>query len=414
MRTFKTTSDYPMIPFEEALRILDERIEPLAAKRVRLEELGPGVVLASEVRSAQAVPPFPASTMDGYAVRASDGVARRRVLGEQEAGYLADVAIDEAQCLRIMTGAPLPAGADAVIPVEHTREQDGWMSTSLSPSPGLNVRPIGSDIAPGQLVLPAGTTLGPAEIGVLAALGEYEPEVYPAPRVAILATGDELAAAGDDLLPGQIRDSNSYVLAAAVREIGYQAMRVARVADSLDSLSESLQECVTVADLVLTTGGVSMGTRDLVKPVLEELGTVHFGRVAVKPGLPLTFATVLGTPVLGLPGNPVSTLVGFEMVVRPVLRRMAHRTARWRPECDAILEHPVRHDADRLEFQRARIERRHGLWFARTMGSQASSRLLSLVGANALIRIPRGIGDLPAGATVRAVRIDRPETEISP
>jgi len=204
------------------------------------------------------------------------------------------------------------------------------------------------------------------------------------------------------------------VLAAAIRGAGAQARRVARIADTRAALRAALLEAVQDADLVISTGGVSMGTHDLVKPVLEELGTVHFGRVAVKPGLPLTFATVSGTPVIGLPGNPVSTLVGFEMEIRPVLRAMAHRRARWRPERQVRLAHSIRHEEARLEFQRAHIELIEGTWWARATGSQASSRLLSLVGANALLRIPRGTGDLPEGASVTAVLIDSPEQDVAP
>jgi molybdopterin molybdotransferase len=414
MTMFKTQSDYPMIPFEDAMRILAERIRPLAAQPMALDAVAVGTVLAQDVRASEAVPAFDAATMDGYAVIAQDRDARRHVLGESEAGRPAAQRVSPGECVRIMTGAPLPDGADAVIPVEYTQEALGWMTASLAARPGLNVRPAGSDVATDQLVLPAGSVLGPAEIGLLAALGEFWPCIYPAPRVAVLATGDELAAQGESLKPGQIRDSNSYILAAAIRSIGCHVTRVSRIADSHMALRSAIQDAVSSTDIVLTTGGVSMGTRDLVKPVLEELGTVHFGRVAVKPGLPLTFATVEEVPVIGLPGNPVSTLVGFEVEVRPVLRAMGHRTARWRPEREVLLEHAVRHDADRLEFQRATVQVRDGDWWARTTGSQVSSRLLSLVGANALLRIPRGTGDLPAGALVMAILIDEPETDVAP
>ena len=413
MTMFKTQSDYPMIPFEEALSILEARIRPLDPRPTLLELINAGTVLAEDIVASEAAPPFEASTMDGYAVIAGDGTARRRVLGEQHAGVADHFRVGPGECLRIMTGAPLPEGADAVIPVEYTREADGMMVSDLLVRSGVNVRAAGSDVARGQLVLPAESVLGPAEIGLLATLGVHEPAIYPLPRVAILATGDELVA--KDTVPGrgQIRDSNSYVLAAAIRAAGCEPIRSTRIADSFEALRTAIQKAVTQADLVITTGGVSMGTKDLVKPVLEELGTVHFGRVAVKPGLPLTFATVAGVPVIGLPGNPVSTLVGFEMEIRPVLRAMAHQQARFRPERQVRLAHAIRHEADRLEFQRARIDQRDGAWWASTMGSQASSRLLSLVGANALLRIPRGTGDLPEGALVSAILIDAPEVDMA-
>jgi len=403
-----------MIPFEEAMAFLEARIRPLPARRTPLDEVEIGAVLAEDIIAAEAVPTFDASTMDGYAVIAADGKLPRRMLGERQAGHTDERHLAPGECMRIMTGAPLPGGADAVIPVEFTREDQGWMHSELEPRVGLNIRPAGSDVARGQTVLQSDSVLGAAEIGLLAALGVSDPAIYPSPRVAILATGDELVPQGQALQPGQIRDSNSYVLAAAIRAIGAQARRLARIADTRSALRAALLEAVQDADLVISTGGVSMGTHDLVKPVLEELGTVHFGRVAVKPGLPLTFATVSGTPVIGLPGNPVSTLVGFEMEIRPVLRAMAHRKARWRPERQVRLAHAIRHEEARLEFQRAHIALSEGTWWARTTGSQASSRLLSLVGANALLRIPRGTGDLPEGASVTAVLIDEPEQDIAP
>ncbi len=413
MNEFATQSPYPMIPFEQAMAIVWQHVGPLAPRRVPLDD-ALGLVLAQEVCAEGPHPPFAASTMDGYAVRAADGVAPRRVLAEQEAGRVLAVALEPGTCVRIMTGAPLPAGADAVIPVELTQESEGWMQAQASIEPVRNVRPIGADLAAGQRVLPADTTLGPAEIGLLASLGVAEPLVYPRPRVAILATGDELVGQGQPLAPGQIRDSNSYVLAAAIRGIGCQPLRLPRIADTRDALRQAILAALPEADLVLTTGGVSMGTRDLVKPVLEELGTVHFGRVAIQPGKPLTFATVQGTPVLGLPGNPVSTLVGFEMVVRPMLREMANVRARHRPEREVRLRQPVRHDPERLEFQRARLQYQEGEWWAVTTGSQLSSRLMSLVGANALLCIPQGVGNLPEGVQVRAILIHEPESEEMP
>jgi molybdopterin molybdotransferase len=403
-----------MISFEEAIETLMRTVRPLEPRRIALDDLTVGTVLAEAVLAPEEVPSAPTSTMDGYAVIASDASPRRRVLAEAEAGRRVDVHVGPGECTRIMTGAPLPHGTDAVIPVEQTQESDGWMATGAGVGPGTNVRAVGSDVARGQRVLERGTALTPAAIGILATLGLGHPLVYPQPRVAILATGDELAPQGASLDAGQIRDSNSYTLAAAIRALGCDVTRSARIADTYDTLRQAIEEAVQGSDLVLSTGGVSMGTRDLVKPVLEELGTVHFGRVAIKPGLPVTYATVAGVPVIGLPGNPVSTLVGFEVVVRPVLRAMAHRAARWRPERPVTLRHAIRHEASRLEFQRALVECVDGVWYADTTGAQVSSRLLSLVGANALLRIPRGTGDLPAGTVVTAIFTDEGETDVAP
>lgn len=410
MNDFATQSAYPMIPFDQAMAIVREQVGPLAPRRIPLEDAC-GLALAEEVLSEEPQPTFAASTMDGYAVLAADGVQPRRVLAELEAGRAPSVALVQGACVRIMTGAPLPPGADAVIPVELTVERDGWMHAQAAVPPGRNVRPVGADLEAGQQVLALGTALGPAEIGLLASLGVVAPLVVPRPRVAVLATGDELVALGQPLAPGQIRDSNSYTLAAGIRALGCEPLRMPRIADTREALREAICAAVAQADLVLTTGGVSMGTRDLVKPVLEELGTVHFGRVAIQPGKPLTFATVLGVPVLALPGNPVSTLVGLEVVVRPILRRLGNLRARYRPVQEVRLRHAIHHDPERLEFQRGSVSYQDGTWWASTKGSQSSSRLLSLVGANALLCIPQGVGDLPQGATVQAILIREPENE---
>jgi len=413
MTRFATTSKYPMISWEEAWAMVAKTVTPLAPSLVGLLGLQ-GLVLAEEIVASGNMPPFAASKMDGYAVIAGEGTSARRVLGEQDAGNMLDVEVTPGTTVRIMTGAPLPKGADAVIAVEHTSETDGVMYPQRAVRPNEHVRLAGQDIAIGDLVIAKGTVMGAAEIGLLAMVGRAEALAHPRPRVAVMATGDELVPPGEPLAPGQIHDSNSYALCAAVQAAGGIARRIDRSIDNEDSLREALLGAVEDADLVITSGGVSMGTRDLLKPVLASLGKVHFGRVAIRPGKPLTFATIQGVPVFSLPGFPVSSLVTFENTVRPALRIMAGHKALWRPEVEACLSHPVRHAPDRMEFQRATVTQRDGMYWATTTGSQVSSRLKSLVGANALLRIPRGIGDLEEGATVTAVLINQPETEQSP
>ncbi|MBC7234752.1 MAG: molybdopterin molybdotransferase MoeA [Chloroflexi bacterium] len=408
MDEFHTESAYPMISFERAWEIVAAHVRPLPPVEAGLREMV-GCVLAEDVRSQVDVPSFPASRMDGYAVVAADTSWEREVLGEEDAGEALDVVVRPGTALRIMTGAPLPHGADAVIPVEDTSEEGGIVRLKRMVRPGENVRPIGSDLAKGEVAVPAGTVMGPAEIGLVATLGLATARIYPKPRVMVLATGDELVQPGQPLGPGQIYDSNSFALCAAVELAGGMALRGERVIDTEEALRASLLQAIEQADLVITSGGVSMGTRDLVKPVLESLGRIYFGRVAIKPGKPLTFAQVRGVPVFGLPGFPVSSLVTFEMVVRPAMRLLAGHRALWRPEVQARLSHPLRHDDDRTEFQRAVIIRRDGTYWASTTGAQASSRLKSLLGANALLRIPQGVGDVPEGATVTAILIDQPE-----
>lgn len=413
MRSFSTQSGYPMISFEQAWEIVRMRVHPLEPRRYGLSELA-GLVLAEEIIAETDFPPFPAATMDGYALIAADGAQPCRVLGEREAGDARETALERGQCLRIMTGAPLPAGADAVIPVEETHEAAGLMTPRRAVRAGENVRRRGDDIVAGALALSQGVALGPAEVGLLASLNRAQALAHPRPRVAILATGDELVAPGEPLGPAQIPDSNSPALAAAVQLAGGVMVSARRIADREDELRAALLTATAEADLVLTCGGVSMGTRDLVKPLLEALGEVHFGRVAIKPGKPLTYATVGRAHLFGLPGNPVSSLVMFELFARPVMRLLAGQRAVQRPRVQARLTHRIRHEADRLEFQRATLTMRDGEWLATTTGIQSSSRLLSLTGANALLHIPRGVGDLEAGSMVAAMRLDLPEAEETP
>jgi len=400
--------DGQMIELEEAWRRIHVRLAPLPPLDLPLADLV-GCVLAEEVAAEEAVPPFPASRVDGWAVVAADDTPRRRILvGEGAAGHMPAVRVTRGVAARVMTGAPLPHGADAVVMVEDSAEEDGCVCFSRPVRPGDGVRPAGSDLAVGQVVLRPGTVLGPAEIGLLAAAGRPTARVHPRPRVALVATGDELVEPGERPGPGQIRNSNSYALLAAVRRAGGEPLSLGIAPDDVAEQRALILEALEQADVLITSGGVSMGVRDFVKPLLAELGAVHFSRVRQKPGKPFTFATVRGKPCFGLPGNPVSSLVVFELYVRPALRRMAGHALLWRPEVQARLRHPVARDVVRTEFQRALLEREGGEWRARTTGTQASSRLLSMVGANGLLRLPPG-PPLPAGAAVTAILVERPE-----
>lgn len=403
-----TESPYPMIEIEEAWQRIAALIRPLAAIRLPIDSAF-GHVLAEDVIAMENLPPFPSSAMDGYAVLSADESPERRVIGTQAAGQVEPLRVGPGTAARIMTGAPLPPGADAVIKIEDTIECNGMVRLLARVSPGENVRPVGQDLAAGDLVLEKGAVLGPAEIGLLAAVGRTEVLVHPKPKVAIMATGDELVPPGQTPAPGQIRDSNSYALLAAVQAAGGTPLHLGLIPDREDALRAAILEGVANADMLLTSGGVSMGTHDLVKPLLAELGQIHFGRVASKPGKPLTFVTVQGVPVFGLPGFPVSSLVSFENFVRPALRLMAGHRKLWRPEIAVRLSHPVRHEPDRTEFQRAVASQRDGAWWAETTGVQVSGRLKSLVGANALLRLPRGSGDFAQGEEVMAILIEQPE-----
>jgi molybdenum cofactor synthesis domain-containing protein len=288
--------------------------------------------------------------------------------------------------------------------VEFTKEQDGHIRIMAQVESGSNVRPIGQDLAQGELVLSQGTYLGAPEIGLLAMIGHTEVLVYPAPRVGVMSTGDELVEPGTPLMPGQIRDANRFSLMSAVREAGGVPLDLGRVSDEAAILKETIERGLRETDALLTSGGVSMGQLDLVKPYLAQRGTTHFGRVRAKPGKPVTFATVEGKAVFAMPGFPVSALVSFELYVRPALLKMAGHSRLHRPKRWVTLQHDVLHATDRTEFQRAIVTRHaDGRYSAATTGFQGSGRLASMHGANALLVLPYQHGDFPAGSQVEAI-----------
>lgn len=409
MNQIKRSSDYPMLPYEDAWQRIAQALTPLAPVRRRLA-LAPGLVLAEDIIAQENMPPFAAASMDGYAVIADDMSSERVVTGEQDAGTKLDLAVAAGMAVRIMTGAWLPAGADAVIPFEQTTETAGRVRLLAAVKPGANVRPVGQDIATGEAVLLKGSVLGPAEIGLLATLGYAEVLVHPRPRVFIMATGDELVPVDIVPQPGQIRDSNTPALMAAARAADMDAWTMpSPVGDDPLKLEQALRDGLAGSDMVITSGGVSMGTRDLIKPLLAKLGEILVGRVAIKPGKPLTFAMLDGKPVFGLPGFPVSSLVCFEQFARPALRLLGGHRLLWRPKIQVLLAQILCHDPDRTEFQRAVVEQTAEGYSARSTGAQGSGRLKSLVGANALLVLPIGMGDFPSGSQVMALLINQPE-----
>jgi molybdopterin molybdotransferase len=410
MNPAKRSCDYPMLTVDEAWQRIASALKPLPPVCKPLAEI-PGLMLAEDIVARDSMPPFAAASMDGYAVISGDSSSERTVTGEQDAGIDLDLAVTWGTAVRIMTGAPLPTGADAVIPFENTSEEAGVVRLLASAKPGANVRPAGQDITAGETVLSCGSELGPAEIGLLASLGYNRAWVHPRPRVAILATGDELVSVDATLRPGQIRDSNTPALLAAAKSCGFDAFTLPHpIGDNASALEQAVVTSLSGCDMLVTSGGVSMGTRDLVKPLLAKLGEILVGRVAIKPGKPLTFALVQGKPVFGLAGFPVSSLVGFEQFVRPALRLLAGQRLLWRPCVEVRLTQDLRHDPERTEFQRAVVETAPGGYWARGNGPQGSGRLKSLAGANALLILPVGMGDFPAGSRVMASLINRPET----
>lgn len=387
MQPMRRELPYPMVPVEQAQRIIAAHAAPLPAEQVDALAAD-GRVLAEDVFAGEDLPDLPKSGVDGYALVAADGTAERRVLAELTAGGTERVTLAPGTAARIMTGAPLPPGADAVIMVEQTDEQGGLLRVGRAVGAGENVHVVGQDIARGELLLARGTPLGAAEVGLLATIGRVRVAVHRRPVVAVLATGDEVYEPGAPAGPGGIRDSNRYALLAAAREAGCITVSLGIARDDVALQRAAILDGLARADVLLTSGGVSMGTRDLVKPLLAELGTVHFGRVAFKPGKPTTFATAQGKLVFGLPGFPVSSLVSFEVFVRPALRRLQGDARPERPLVRVTLRDPIAAPPDRPEYQRAIVAWEDGLLAARSTGGQGSSRLLSMRGANALLLVP--------------------------
>lgn len=409
-------SAYPMIPVESAVKAVMELALPRAgsrpSERVPLS-LAHGRVLASAALARSDVPAFDASTMDGYAVVSADGAGEFPVLGSSLAG-----ARDPPREVRsggvayVATGAPIPPGADAVVMVEDTAPCPGGERVRVlrAADKGQFVRRAGVDMRAGDEVLPAGTLLGPAELGVLAAAGVAEPEVAARPRVAVLSTGDEVAEPSEEALaPGRVRDSNRVMLLAAAREAGAEAVDGGIAADAEEGLERRLLALAGECDAVVTTGGVSMGARDLVKPLLERRGRVAFGRMLMKPGKPSTVGTLEGALVFALPGNPVSGLVCFHLLAAPALRVMGGRPAAeaHAPVVGVRLAQSLRLDAVRPEYHRAAVywDEARACHVAFSTGAQASHRLLSAAGANALVMLPRGDGVARAGSAARAMLI---------
>lgn len=393
-----------MIAVDEALARVLEGLPRLGAEQVALTAAA-GRVLAAPVVAPRDVPPFCNSAMDGYAVRHADLAAGGplRVLETVGAGRVAGQAVGAGTAIGIMTGAPLPAGADTVVRVEDTAVAGDRLTVHVAPAAGANVRQAGEDLQAGATALPAGRELRPADIGLLASVGCAVVRVVRRPRVVILTTGDELVDVGMPLGPGQIVNSNAYALAAAVAEAGGEAQLTGIVPDQPEAVRAAFAAALA-ADVVLSTGGVSVGAFDFVRTTLADLGYhERFWRVAQKPGKPLTFGTCGATPVFGLPGNPVSALVCFALYVRPALRTMLGLTRIHLPHALATLEAEVR-TAERLtEFVRGTLDGPFDALRVRATRTQSSGALHSLSVGEALIVAPPGAGRLPAGARVRVV-----------
>lgn len=399
-----------MLHPDEAHAIIAEIVTPLAYEDVSIREAY-GRILAQDIESPENLPPFPASTMDGFAVVAADASPWREVIGTQNAGEVIDAEVSEGYCVRIMTGAPLPPGADAVVPVEATEMADDHVVIHMEDvMPGLNIRPVGVDLRQGERVLSAGSRLGAAEIGLLASLGVTPVSVTRKPKISIISTGDELREPEDDLSPGQIRDANRFTLLALLEREPVEITWVGVAPDDRDQLEHLLAQRLAEDDIVLTSGGVSMGEKDFIKSILFDDDEVElfFRRLYMKPGKPLTFARKNSALIFGLPGNPVSSMATFEVFVRPALHRMLGATQIGHPLVPVRLEAPAT-PSDRIEYQRGLVTvTATGELVGRPTGDQRSSRLASYIGANAYLLIhPREVA-YDAGEMVEAMLIAPP------
>jgi molybdopterin molybdotransferase len=396
-------SAYPMVQVSEALEAILARAHPLGQETVDLLHAR-GRILSRDILADADLPGLPRSSVDGYAVIAGDDSAEFEVLEEVTAGRLAHAQLRKGTAVYIMTGGTLPLEADAVVMVEEVDQTNGRAVLHHRPKSGENVHPPGMDLTRGQHILSVGSRIGAAEVGLLATVGCARVPVYRRPRVAVLATGDELVEPHQTPPPGSVRDSNRYALMAAVEDAGAEVVWNAHARDDEAALERAMREGLAVADVLVTSGGVSMGTRDLIKPLLERMATIQFGRVSFKPGKPLTFATTVDTKLaFGLPGFPVSSLVTFEVFVRPALLKLGGATQVLRPRVTVELGHPVRPDAVRLEYQRATLRWQDDHFVANTTGLQSSSRLMSIVGANALLEVEPSSEPLPKGTMVQAL-----------
>jgi molybdopterin molybdotransferase len=398
---------------DDHLKTVLDTVQLLAPMELPITDVN-GLVLADDVVSAISLPPFDNSSVDGYAVRladlegaAKDSPAELRVLGDIAAGSVPEAgALEPGTCLRIMTGAMVPEGAEAIVPVEWTDGGTESVRITRAPERGQNVRVLGSDVAAGDVVLKAGTRLGPRQIGLLAAIGQVHAPVHPHPRVVVLSTGSELVEPGTPLGPGQINDGNGPALTAAVNAMGATGIRVGIVGDNPQGVLDAIEDQLIRADMVVTTGGVSVGAYDVVKEVLSTLGTVEFTKVAMQPGMPQGFGTVGEDriPIFTLPGNPVSAYVSFEIYIRPAIEKMMGIETGPRKTVTATCFGAFSSPRGKRQFARG-VYDPQGL-SVRPVGGHGSHLVGDLALANALIVVPEHVTEVVDGDDVEVVVLD--------
>ena len=399
----------PVLSVEEAQAHILSTVDVLDPEEVQLLE-GVGRVLAQEVAADRDIPPVTNAAMDGVALRAADVLAGRRrfaVVGQVAAGHQAEIDVGPGEAIRIMTGAPVPEGADTVVRFERTRLEDDQVMLLNPPSPGANVRQAGEDVQQGQVVLQPGKRLRPQEIGMLAALGQLRVSVIRRPRVAILGTGDEVVPPDRTPGPSQIRDANSHTVAAQVRRYGSLPLLLGVAHDEEELVRQGIRRAVEGgADFIITSGGVSVGDFDLVKQVMDAEGQMHFWSLNMKPGRPMAFGDVGGVPLLGLPGNPVAAMISTRLYARPALLKMQGHRAWPERTITARLAEPIGRKDGRRHYLRVRLRDTAEGPEAELTGDQGSGILNSLVQADGLAIIPEDARHLPTGSSVKVILLN--------
>lgn len=392
-----------MIPLEEARAKVLASLPSPSVIRTDVADSS-GLVLAEDVVSEVTVPPFDNSAMDGYAVRHSDLESipvTLPVVEDLAAGYVASASVDRGTAIKIMTGAPIPTGADTIVRVEDTIPGQGMVEILERPAKGTSVRPAGGDVRVGESVFTAGEVITPRHIGVLAAIGVSSVDVFRPLTVAVMSTGDEVRPPDTaDLLPGQIRDSNRPLLKGLLADLGVTVVDFGIIPDDRGQLTEAFSQAAAQFDAVITSGGVSMGEYDLVKQVLTSLGGIELWKVAMQPAKPFAYGAISGTPLFGLPGNPVSVFVAFEQFVRPAIRKMMGHTRLQRPVVRGVMDEAVSTDPEKTVFLRVSTEPIDGEYHARLAGGQSSNVLTAAARATGFAVVPRGTADVAAGETI--------------
>ncbi len=407
---------YPMLSVEEARDRILAHFQPLDPETLPILD-ALNRVLAEDVHSDMDIPPLTNTAMDGYAVRVDDVAdasperpARLKVVADLAAGYVLEQPLQPGTAVRIMTGAPIPPGAEAVVPFENVEIEGDEVLIFKPYAMWKNIRHAGEDVKRGQLVLPKGKVLRPQEIGMLAALGRATVQVHRRPRVAVLSTGDEVIDVTDPWQPGKIRDANGYSVSALILKYGGEPVRLGIAPDTIEALTAKIREALELGvDFILTSGGVSMGDFDVVKKVLASEGEMHFWRARMKPGKPMAFGVIQGVPLLGLPGNPVSSMISFELFARPAILTMLGKTKLEKPLVDAILVEPVKRKDNRRHYLRVWLEEKEDQTYAHLTGDQGSGILLSMVQADGLAIIPEELNSTPPNFPVNVMILDWPE-----